>query len=61
MENRCELVWATTGESEANECLAPLLGLPQLAVVTWPEPSEEPEPSALPPGLTRAETTTARP
>ncbi|WP_093740243.1 MULTISPECIES: HAD domain-containing protein [unclassified Streptomyces] len=43
----CDLVWATTWESEANECLAPLLGLPQLPVVTWPEPSEEPEPCAL--------------
>ncbi|MFG3255417.1 HAD domain-containing protein [Streptomyces sp. NPDC048172] len=35
----CELVWATTWEEEANECLAPLLGLPPLAVVDWPEPS----------------------
>jgi hypothetical protein len=34
-------------ESEANECLAPPLGLPQLPVVTWPDPSEEPEPSGL--------------
>ena len=43
----CDLVWATTWESEANVCLAPLLGLPQLPVVTWPEPSDEPEPSGL--------------
>jgi hypothetical protein len=43
----CDLVWASTWESEANECLAPLLGLPQLPVVTWPEPSEEPEPPGL--------------
>ncbi|WP_405583555.1 HAD domain-containing protein [Streptomyces sp. NBC_01190] len=43
----CDLVWATTWESEANECLAPLLGLPQLPVVTWPEPSEKPEPYGL--------------
>ncbi|WP_405561867.1 HAD domain-containing protein [Streptomyces sp. NBC_01180] len=35
----CELVWATTWETEANKYLAPLLGLPQLPVVTWPEPS----------------------
>jgi hypothetical protein len=34
----------TTWKSEANECLAPLLGLPQLPVVTWPKPSDEPEP-----------------
>ncbi|SEP08512.1 hypothetical protein SAMN05216267_10959 [Actinacidiphila rubida] len=41
----CDLAWATTWESEANECLAPLLSLPRLPVVTWPEPSEKPEPS----------------
>lgn len=27
--------------SDANECIAPWLGLPQLPVVTWPEPSDE--------------------
>ena len=47
-----KLVWATTWESEANECLAPLLGLPQLPVVTRPEPSDEPEPMG-PHGKTR--------
>ena len=36
----CELVWATTWMDEANECVAPLIGLPRLAVVVWPEPSE---------------------
>ncbi|MFJ3794513.1 HAD domain-containing protein [Kitasatospora sp. NPDC090091] len=36
----CEVVWATTWMSDANDCLAPLLGLPQLAVVVWPEPSD---------------------
>ncbi|SFE34292.1 hypothetical protein SAMN05216251_102552 [Actinacidiphila alni] len=41
----CDLVWATTWEDEANECIAPLLGLPQLPVVTWPVPSEQLEPS----------------
>ncbi|WP_329376284.1 HAD domain-containing protein [Streptomyces sp. NBC_01351] len=40
----CALVWATTWMEEANECLAPLLGLPELPVVEWPEPSEEDEP-----------------
>ncbi|WP_329559765.1 HAD domain-containing protein [Streptomyces uncialis] len=35
----CELVWATTWMDEANECVAPLIGLPQLPVVAWPEPS----------------------
>ncbi|MCC9310470.1 hypothetical protein LN042_25945 [Kitasatospora sp. RB6PN24] len=33
----CELVWATTWQGEANECLAPLLGLPVLPVVEWPD------------------------
>lgn len=32
---RCELVWATAWESEANEVLSPLLGLSELAVVSW--------------------------
>ncbi|MDN3239680.1 HAD domain-containing protein [Glycomyces tritici] len=39
----CELVWATTWEDEANEVLAPRLGLPPLRVVHWPEPSGEGE------------------
>lgn len=33
----CELVWATTWMDDANECVAPLMGLPRLAVVTWPD------------------------
>lgn len=36
----CEVVWATTWMADANEYIAPLIGLPQLAVVTWPEPSD---------------------
>ncbi|MFK0296385.1 HAD domain-containing protein [Streptomyces sp. NPDC090442] len=36
----CEVVWATTWMHEANECIAPVLGLPQLAVAVWPEPSD---------------------
>ena len=36
----CELVWATAWEHEANEVIAPRLGLPQLAVVAWPGPSD---------------------
>ncbi|SEG95222.1 hypothetical protein SAMN05216223_13272 [Actinacidiphila yanglinensis] len=43
----CDLVWATTWESEANDSLTPLLGLPRLPVVTWPEPSDGPEPAGL--------------
>ncbi|MFD3376401.1 MULTISPECIES: HAD domain-containing protein [unclassified Streptomyces] len=37
----CELVWATTWMAEANETVAPRLGLPELAVVNWPEPDDE--------------------
>ncbi|MFH8474548.1 HAD domain-containing protein [Streptomyces sp. NPDC018000] len=36
----CEVVWATTWMDDANECIAPLIGLPQLDVVVWPEPSD---------------------
>ncbi len=39
----CELVWATAWMDEANETIAPLLGLPELPVVDWPEPSETDE------------------
>ncbi|MFZ3467798.1 HAD domain-containing protein [Streptomyces sp. 4.24] len=35
----CEIVWATTWMDDANECVGPRLGLPQLPVVVWPEPS----------------------
>jgi hypothetical protein len=35
----CELVWATTWMEDANEWIAPRIGLPRLAVVRWPEPS----------------------
>ncbi|MGW1314383.1 HAD domain-containing protein [Streptomyces sp. NPDC002426] len=37
----CELVWATTWMSDANEYIAPRLGLPQLPVVDWPDPPVE--------------------
>ncbi|WBB62942.1 HAD domain-containing protein [Streptomyces sp. WMMC500] len=33
----CELVWATTWQADANESVAPLLGLPELPVVDIPE------------------------
>ena len=39
----CVLVWATTWLEDANECVAPWLGLPDLPAVTWPEPSEDDE------------------
>ncbi|WP_412079152.1 HAD domain-containing protein [Streptomyces xanthophaeus] len=37
----CELVWATTWMEDANECIAPRLGLPELPLVHWPEPSAQ--------------------
>ncbi|MBG0854278.1 hypothetical protein I2W78_21175 [Streptomyces spinoverrucosus] len=40
----CELVWATTWLDEANEVMAPWLGLPQLPVVDWPDEVERPGP-----------------
>ncbi|WP_368862266.1 hypothetical protein [Catenulispora pinistramenti] len=36
------LVWATTWQHEANEYIGPVLGLPELPVITWPEPRTEP-------------------
>jgi hypothetical protein len=41
MALRCELVWATTWMEDANVCVAPWLGLPQLPLVDWPDPAEE--------------------
>ncbi|MEU8386492.1 HAD domain-containing protein [Streptosporangium sp. NPDC048865] len=37
----CDLVWATTWMSDANEVIAPLLGLPELPVMDWPDTEEE--------------------
>lgn len=37
----CDLVWATTWGDEANEVIAPRIGLPRLPVADWPEPSED--------------------
>lgn len=42
----CVLVWATTWMADANEVISPLLGLPELPVVEWPDTDEDP-----PPGL----------
>ena len=36
-------IWATTWEHEANTEIAPRLGLPQLPVVHWPDPSNDHE------------------
>jgi hypothetical protein len=37
----CDLVWATTWMAEANQEIAPRIGLPQLPVVDWPEDDED--------------------
>jgi hypothetical protein len=39
----CELVWATTWMAEANEVVAPRLGLPPLPYIAWPD-DDEPSP-----------------
>lgn len=36
----CELVWATTWMDDANEVIAPRLGLPRLPVLDWPDEDE---------------------
>ncbi|MFE0513841.1 hypothetical protein [Streptomyces sp. NPDC058964] len=38
-----DLVWATTWEEEANEFLAPLLGLPALPFIAWSESRPRPQ------------------
>jgi hypothetical protein len=37
-----DLVWATTWEQEANDFLAPVLGLPSLPVIAWLDPRPDP-------------------
>jgi hypothetical protein len=37
----CDLVWATTWMGDANEVIAPRLGLPELPIVGWPDEDEE--------------------
>lgn len=36
----CELVWATTWMADANACIAPRIGLPELPLVAWPDAPE---------------------
>ncbi|HEY0699096.1 MAG TPA: HAD domain-containing protein [Micromonospora sp.] len=38
----CQLVWATTWMADANEVVSPLIGLPDLPVVDWPDSDDEP-------------------
>ncbi|MFC5180676.1 HAD domain-containing protein [Actinomadura harenae] len=37
----CELVWATAWTSDANDLVAPRLGLPRLPVVHWPKATHQ--------------------
>jgi hypothetical protein len=46
LELGCQLVWATTWTAEANEVIAPRIGLPELPFIDWPDSDDEP-----PPGL----------
>lgn len=43
----CHLVWASTWMDEANESIAPRIGLPRLPVVQWPEASTDDGPRGL--------------
>ncbi|TQL95540.1 hypothetical protein FB559_1043 [Actinoallomurus bryophytorum] len=39
----CDLVWATTWMADANDEIAPRIGLPELPLVTWPDSPEDDE------------------
>jgi len=43
----CDLVWASTWADEANEAVAPRIGLPRLPVVEWLDVSTEEGPRGL--------------
>lgn len=43
----CELVWATTWMTDANDSVSPRLGLPDLPVVIWPDTTDDDERSGL--------------
>ncbi|MEV6150183.1 HAD domain-containing protein [Nonomuraea sp. NPDC052129] len=43
----CELIWATAWMHDANEVIAPLLGLPELPVADLPDAPEEDDPGVL--------------
>jgi hypothetical protein len=42
-----QLVWATTWMEEANEVVSPLVGLPRLPVLEWPDPCPDKGPHGL--------------
>ncbi|MFC9052010.1 HAD domain-containing protein [Streptomyces anthocyanicus] len=43
----CRLVWATTWREEANEVIAPRIGLPRLPVLEWPDTNAGGTPQGL--------------
>lgn len=43
----CDLVWATAWMNDANEVLCPLLGLPELPVADFPDPTREEDDTTL--------------
>ncbi|MFC9082710.1 HAD domain-containing protein [Streptomyces sp. NPDC057062] len=43
----CHLVWASTWMEEANEAVAPCIGLPRLPVVEWPDACADDSPRGL--------------
>ncbi len=43
----CHLVWASTWMAEANEAVAPHIGLPRLPVVEWPDACADDSPRGL--------------
>ncbi len=43
----CSLVWASTWREEANETVAPRIGLPKLPVLEWPDTGVEEGPRGL--------------
>jgi hypothetical protein len=43
----CDLVWASTWMEQANEAVAPRIGLPRLPVVAWPDTSADGSPRGL--------------
>lgn len=43
----CDLIWATTRTADADECVAPRTGLPEPAVMMWPERPERGAPDGL--------------
>ncbi len=43
----CHLVWASTWAEDANESVAPRIGLPRLPVVEWPDACDDDTPHGV--------------